>query len=218
MKPSPTRRGLALATFLILNLALVACQPVSEPAAGSPPADAPSDAAGDTAGDPSGDAATGAAPTDPSAADAGGEAAALELSQTFSDPALGIALDYPVGWRAESDGQLTANLFSYAADQAPQAGGVPEHLTKIDVLVLAGFALDLEARRDQVRAELPSLTEDAELTLTGGQKAYWLRGGGGMAGDTAVLLTIIGDQLYQLQAYGDPEPLRAIGATLRAAE
>lgn len=32
------------------------------------------------------------------------------------------------------------------------------------------------------------------------------------------IVTIVGNELYQLQAYGNPEPLKAIGFTFRAVE
>jgi hypothetical protein len=75
--------------------------------------------------------------------------------------------------------------------------------------------LDIEARVAQIREELDEVVEEQSFTLIAGEAATWLRGSGGMAGDTGIVVTIVGGQLYQLQAYGNPTPLPAIAFTLR---
>lgn len=141
----------------------------------------------------------------------------MSLSETFTSTEFGVAIDYPTNWRVQDNGSMFM-LKSYAEDPGPGTDGVSPTLTKIDILPLPGFALDLDARVAQIEDELDAIHEQEELTLIGGERAVWLRGEGGMAGDTGIIVTIVGNELYHLQAYGNPEPLKAIGFTFRAAE
>ncbi|MCB0215096.1 MAG: hypothetical protein H6648_05260 [Caldilineae bacterium] len=144
-----------------------------------------------------------------------GGAPKLSLTETYTSDLWGYALDYPTGWLIDDTGGSV--ILRSAASEGPGSDGVPAHMTKIDIVTLEGFALDLDARVAQVREELDALTEEQRFTLQTGQDAVWLRGSGAMTEDTGIVLTIVGNQLYQLQAFGDPRPLPAIAFTFRPA-
>lgn len=144
-----------------------------------------------------------------------GDDAPVGATATFTNTQLGYAVDHPADWFVQDDGQ-TVMLTSFDMATAA-AGDVPTDQTKIDIMALSGFPLDLDARVAQIEAEAGAGVETETLALPGGERAVWLRFTGTMAGDTAVVVTILGDELYQLQAYGNPEPLKDIALTLRAA-
>ncbi len=142
--------------------------------------------------------------------------AKLSLTETHTSTAWGYAFDFPTGWHVD-ESETIAILRSEHDPTQPGTDGVPPTITKIDVVVLEGFPLDLEARAAQIRDELATITEDEPLTLQSGEPAIWLRGSASMTEDTGIVLTIVRGQLLQLQAYGNPNPLRAIGFTMREA-
>lgn len=180
-----------------------AAMPTAAPAGDTP---APPEPAGTEAAETSAGEAT-AEPAD-------GEGGAAGATATFTNTVFGYALDHPADWFVSDHGQ-TAMLSSFDLSAGAGSGGVPSDQTKVDILALEGFPLDLDARVAQIEAEAGPDVETEELLLPGGERAVWLRFSGAMAGDTAVVVTILGDELYQLQAYGNPEPLKAIAQTLR---
>jgi len=238
---APRLAELGLATLLLAACAPVA-QPtgpeqpasgetaaVAPPAAGSdasPAAATEEGAAGDQATPASGGQATAEAPSAGTGSPSGGAAmppgdagAKLSLTETFTNTLHGYAIDYPAGWFVDDGGQ-TVILSSFDVSAGAGQGGVPQGLTKIDILALEGFPLDLDARVAQIEAEAQAAqtnVEEESFTLATGEPAVWLKLTGGMAGDSGVVVTILGDELYQLQAYGNPMPLPAIARTLRLA-
>lgn len=213
-------RALVVAAFL---LGTVACAPESPAApddadAGVPSATEASDLP------PELPTAVPALPSDQaepagSAPTAAGGEAKLALTETFTNTVYGYAIDYPTGWFVSDAGQ-TAILSSYDMATAPGTGGVAADQTKVDILALEGFPLDLEARVAQIESEAASAGAEVAteaIALEGGEPAIWLGLSGGMAGNTGIVVTILDGELYQLQAYGNPMPLPAIARTLRAA-
>lgn len=164
------------------------------------------------AADDEGEGASDEVADDADAAAAGGSM--LMLDDTYSSADFGYSVDHPAGWLVDDSGPVVM-LFSEDTSDQPGRDGVPAHMTKIDIVLLEGFPLDIETRVSQIREELDSVSEEERFDLVGGEAATWLRGEGGMAGDTGIVVTILGGQLYQLQAYGNPAPLRAIAETFR---
>ena len=144
-------------------------------------------------------------------------AAKMSLDETFVSESLGYAIDHPVDWFVDDSGSIAILRSEDDSDQ-PGRDGVPDTMTKIDIVQLEGFPLDIETRVSQIREELDEVVDEERFTLISGEAATWLRGSGGMAGDTGIVVTIVGGQLYQLQAYGNPGPLPAIAYTFRASE
>lgn len=145
--------------------------------------------------------------------------AKLALTETFTNTVFGYAIDYPTGWFVSDAGQ-TVMISSFDPMLGAGSGGVPSDQTKIDILALEGFPLDLEARVAQIESEAASAgstVEKESIALAGGEPAVWLGLRGGMVGNSGVVVTILDGELYQLQAYGNPMPLPAIARTLRAA-
>lgn len=198
-------RALALAGIW---LAFGACAPSEPDAAGTPePTEAPSGYV------------PPAVPTAAEEAYPPGDAPDAALGETYTNPDFGYAIDLPAGWFVEGDGR-TVIFSSFDMSAAPGRGGVPEDETKIDIVANQDFPPDVDARVAQIQAEAGG--SDASfasepLTLDSGEEAVYVRMSGGMAGDTAVVVTILGGRLYQLQAYGDPSPLPAIARTFRVA-
>ncbi len=182
-------------------------------------------ASGDQTTSAAGGAATEAAPSGATESSSGGAGtpsgdagAKLALTEIFTNTMHGYAIDYPTGWFIDDGGQ-TVILSSFDPSAGAGQDGVPANLTKIDILALEGFPLDLDARVAQIEAEAQSSQTSLEkesFTLAGGEPAVWLKLSGGMAGDSGVVVTILGDELYQLQAYGNAMPLPAIARTMRA--
>ncbi len=138
----------------------------------------------------------------------------LSLTETYSSEQWGYAIDHPSGWEVQGSGPVA--ILQSRQIEGPGRDGVPADITKIDIVPLEGMPVDLEARAEQIRGELDAITEEASFRLMSGQPAIWLRGRGAMTVDTGIVLSAIGDQLFQLQAYGDPRPLPAIAFTFRA--
>jgi hypothetical protein len=141
----------------------------------------------------------------------------MSLDETFVSESLGYAIDHPADWVVDDSGSIAILRSEDDSDQ-PGRDGVPDTMTKIDIVQLEGFPLDIETRVSQIRAELDEIVDEENFTLISGEAATWLRGSGGMADDTGIVITIVGGQLYQLQAYGNPAPLPAIAYTFRESE
>lgn len=141
----------------------------------------------------------------------------LALTEIYKNAEYGYSIDLPTGWVVDDAAPLV--IIRSEDDSAnPGSDGVPANMTKIDIVPLEGFPLDIEARVEQIRAELESISEEEFFTLIGGEQAVWLRGSGSMADDTGIVVTIVADELFQIQAYGNPRPLKAIAFTFRSAE
>lgn len=143
--------------------------------------------------------------------------AELALVEIYRGEAHGYAIDLPEGWIVDDTADVVI-IRSEDDSASPGRDGVPATMTKIDIVPLPGFPLDLQARVEQIRGELEAITEEEHLTLIGGEQAVWLRGRGLMTNDTGIVVTIVGGELYQLQSYGNPEPLKAIAFTFRSTE
>ena len=144
-------------------------------------------------------------------------AAKMSLDETFVSEDFGYSIDYPTGWVVDDSGDIAILRSEDDSDQ-PGRDGVPASMTKIDIVALEGFPLDIETRVSQIREELDEVVDEEHFTLMTGEAATWLRGSGGMADDTGIVITIVGGRLYQIQAYGNPSPLPAIAYTFRESE
>lgn len=224
--------AIAWAILVLLNACASSAEAptlATEDPAAVPSSSAPTEAvaaAADTTGpgadQPGSEPEPSPAESDPAGADDGQSDASdvkLALTETFTNTVFGYAIDYPTGWFVSDAGQ-TVMISSFDPMRGAGSGGVPSDQTKIDILALEGFPLDLEARVAQIESEAASAgasVEQESIALAGGEPAVWLGLTGGMVGNSGVVVTILDGELYQLQAYGNPMPLPAIARTLRAA-
>lgn len=213
---------LRLAGGLAVAAGLAACTPTASDRSGSDgtAVDSPTDAAEQSPPLPT---AAPALPTpmpaETIAAPPDAAAGKLSLTETYTNTVYGYALDYPTDWFVNDSGQSTI-VSSFDVLQGVGGDGVPPDQTKIDILALEGFPLDLEARVAQIEAESASAGSEVvqeSMALGGGEPAVWLTITGGMAGNSGIVVTIMDGELYQLQAYGNAMPLPAIARTLRPA-
>jgi hypothetical protein len=150
------------------------------------------------------------------------EPTSWSLSQTYTDEALEVSLNYPDGWFVDGLQGTMAIITSWDPSELPTMGGVPLDRTKID-LVADGpgrdkslNALVAEVREDASGPEALQVLWEEEWQLDGGEPAVRMQITAEPGGEIALLLTVVNGHSVRLIGYGDLRPFDAIARTLRS--
>ena len=136
-------------------------------------------------------------------------------AETYTNPDIGFAIDYPADWYAQTGRNLI--LTSFEPAKVGQ-GGISAGESKIDLLPPASPRLNqpLDQMVEQVKRDSKVLWEENWI-LRGHVPAVRLQTRSEMSGEVAVLLTRISDTSLRVAGYGDLTLFDAIVRTLRPA-
>lgn len=132
---------------------------------------------------------------------------------TLRDPVAGYELDYPAGWRVETDAGWLTTLYSYPASAATAAVSPP--LSKIDIVPIPGVTTlaQLTAQLQAHDGAPPALRQ----TIIGGVPAVRADIVTFSGEPARVILIVLDGQALQLVGYGDLDAFDAVASTLRQA-
>jgi hypothetical protein len=160
-------------------------------------------------------------PEPTAASDTGIDPVENTLTETHVDSELGLAIDYPAGWRIEGHpGELVQIFSPLPSNYTPHPGGepFPADQTKIEIIpqhsgdsrsiaqIIADLYTDVASRGDRIEVEEPQ-------TLASGLEGMRLQYSTGIP----LFLTEINAQILYVAGYGDVSRFNEIVNTLRPA-
>jgi hypothetical protein len=151
----------------------------------------------------------------PALAPSASPAPTVMAQRTFTDTAVGYAIDYPATWFIQPDPGMVTMLTSWDMSTTAGKGGVPADRTKIDI-VSQPSSDTLDTLAQHIVDQGGRVTEQRRLVLPGGLQALRLQLETELVPDMSVLITQINGYSVRLYAYGDQRPFDGIARTLRA--
>lgn len=144
----------------------------------------------------------------------------------FTDPALGVSIDVPVGWTLQPHIQGPANPHPVDAFLSPCQSWAPEVLppcTKIELTAVSSSVRDLDELRELREGEVGSsaavILEQRELSLSGGSGLWLTLLDESVSEHPRVEVMILMDErLIQVNAYGELAPVTDVVDSIRPVE
>lgn len=134
---------------------------------------------------------------------------------TYTDPVIGYSLDYPNEWYVQGEPGWTAILTSFPLEKDGRGGLDPDQ-AKIDLLPTKPYECGtLQQLVEQVHNGEGEILWEQQWLLVGETPAVRMQRQSEVAGEVALLLTVINGRCLTLAGYGDTSLFDAISTSLR---